>query len=120
MNNKNLENLEVIIKEAGLTILRGSDLIEGKEKIENYTNFIDVESHETITLIGSNFKNEECCSLSVNDMKDNYYIYARQFILATFSNKEITNELFRRVGNGIVTELEELDEVVLGGYESEC
>lgn len=115
MINKNMENLEVIIKEARLELLKGSDLIEGKDKIDNHTNFINVKSKETIEYISGDFVNEEGCCYQLSDIGDSYFISARQFLLTTFSNKEITNELFRRVGDGIVTELDELDEVVLGG-----
>lgn len=123
---KSLENLEVIVKEAGLEIFKGLDLLEGKDKIENHTNFINIKTKETIEFINGYFTNEEGFCCYEIDISDDYFIYARQFLLTTFSNKELTSELFRRVENGIVTELNEInlidesDEVVLGGYDYEC
>ena len=104
----NMENLEVVVKEAGLTLYKGSDLLAGKDKIDEFTNYINIETKETITLVRNSFENEEgaCCYLC--DIGDSYFISARQFLLTTFSNKELTNELFRRVENDITTSLDEV------------
>lgn len=119
----NMENLQVIIKEAGLQVFKGSDLLRDKNGIEENTNFINVKTKETVEFTRGHFTNEEGWTCYEIDISEDYFISAREFLLTTFSNKELTNELFRRVSNNIVTELEELDEldeVVLGGYKYEC